>query len=94
MPTKKIVRKKRQIETVTFDVEGFDGQFEVPSIGHMKGKKLRELQEDGNTDVIEEFLRENGATDEADVFEDMTIDEMRSFQIAWQAASETNIPKS
>ena len=88
--TTKLPKRKaeKKVELVTFELEGFDGAFEVPS---MKGLTLgvqRKLQAGDINPMIEAL------GDYAEVVDDMTDEEVGQFMEAWSEASEVDSGKS
>lgn len=95
---KRITRKPgNKIKFVTFEVpEFFDGEFKLPSMDQLSRKYRKRL---GSDEVdpdgpIEDFMRDNGADVEADVYNEMTAEETKAFISAWQDASGVTVPKS
>lgn len=88
--TVKLPKRKnsRKIETVTFEIDGFDGAFTVPSMKSLTLGVQRKLQSGDINPTVEAL------GDYAAVVDDMDGDEIEAFMAAWLDASEVDLGKS
>lgn len=96
--TRKINRKKRNIQMVSFVLESFsDDPFEVPSFNNMPLKRVKQLNSAAageEFEIIPAFLEEAGCREEAEAFEELDLGQLTEFMEAWQQASGIDLPKS
>lgn len=84
--TKKLPRRKgeKKVELVRFEVEGFEGEFEAPSLKRLPMGVQRRLAA-GDVNPMVEALG-----DYAQVVDDMDDEEVEAFMQAWGAASDVD----
>ncbi|QUL79926.1 hypothetical protein [Brevibacterium sp. SMBL_HHYL_HB1] len=83
---------KKQYSMVSFELDGFEGEFTMPKIDQMPlgvGRKF----ENGDIDALMDFLYEY-AEDSAPVVDDLSGEEVQDFMTAWAKASGVEVEKS
>lgn len=89
----KIKRKAAKKYTrVTFELDAFEGAFELPSFKEVPtGVQRRSMR--GDLDALAEFLGKHCDESVVDAFDDMDQDEAGDFMEAWAAASDLSLGK-
>ena len=82
---------KKQYSMVSFELEGFDGEFTLPKLDSLPLGVATALQ-DGNGGKLMKFLGDY-APESAEAVEDLAGDEVEGFMKAWGDASGTDTPK-
>uniref|UniRef100_A0AAU8B2K1 Tail assembly chaperone n=1 Tax=Dulem virus 32 TaxID=3145750 RepID=A0AAU8B2K1_9CAUD len=71
----------RKLVTVRFQLDGWAGTFEVPSVNYLTQREQQGVAR-GDDEIIRSIFG-----DLADVIQDMTNDEVQAFAAAWRDAS-------
>lgn len=86
-------KKRGRTPEVTFELDGFDAPFMLPSAKGMTFGEQRKLVK-GDPGVIVEYITKYGAGDYVEVIDDMDSDEVMDFVREWNKASGIDEGKS
>lgn len=85
-------RNKKQYSLVSFELDGFEGEFTMPKIDQLPLGVSRSFG-DGNVNTLMEFLYEY-APESAPVVDDLAGEEVQQFMDEWAKASGVDVEKS
>lgn len=93
-PKKKKIQRKteKRYEMVKFELDLFDGEFEVPSFKQVPTGVQRKAMK-GDINVLAEFLGKYAGEDVIEAFDDMDEEESTQFMEAWAKASGVDLGK-